>query len=60
MKKLIKKKGSIDLITVLIGMVIFAAVSYFFVTTIIGSKSDGTGIKGSSDTVNNSILKKIP
>lgn len=59
-EKIKSKKGSVDLITLLIAIVIFAAIATFVMTTILGDKKDNSGIAGASQRVNNDILYNMP
>lgn len=58
--KITSKKASAELITILIAILIFGALSGFFTKKILGDKSKGVGIGGAADRVNNVIIKQIP
>lgn len=58
MKK--KRKGAVTIISVLITALIFAAVATFVMKTIVGNKSDGDGISGASDRINNTMINEMP
>lgn len=58
--KIKSKNGSTDMVVILITIVIFAAVSTFYVTTIMGSRAGDSGIEGASERVNQVILQNVP
>ena len=58
--KIKSKKAGADLITIIMAIVIFAAVSTFVVSTLLGDKSKRIGIAGASQNVNEEILKSMP
>ena len=60
MNKIKSKKGSVELVTIIISIVIFAAIGFFFAKTILGSKTAGTGIGGASSKINGEILNNVP
>lgn len=58
--KLKSKDGAVDMVVILISIIIFASVGMFYVKTVTGSSSEGTGINGASKSVNNVILNNVP
>lgn len=58
--KIRSKEGSTDMVVILITLVIFAAVSTFYVRVIMGNQSDSSGIEGASSRVTEVILHNVP
>lgn len=60
LNKIKSKEASVDMVLILMSIVIFAAVGIYYVRTVSGDASAGTGINGASKNVNNVILNNVP
>lgn len=59
-RKIKSKKGSTDMVVILIVLVIFAAIAGYYVRVVLGDKTQNTGVEGASQRVTDVILNNVP